>query len=429
MSRMKDIFGSFDMEPQILKSAQAMDSTQEYRMIAESASMENFAVSEDQDYKIQKTLRRLFGKSGINSTPIGGHPHFDHLKETGILEKGYTTTLFIDIQGSTRLGVYYAPELVFYIKNQIIKCAIESILAFDGHVHRIMGDAVLAFFRSDGKSPRDSAIDAINCGTMLVQFIREEVVPQLKSRGLEEDVGIRVGIDYGSDSSVLWGMYGYTGVSEVTATSFHVDIAAKLQQSAPRNRVMLGQSLVNLLDLHDQVVEVKRIKKNGEFIEDKFVSPNYTDGDGRPMNYRQYVISQDRYFGLLPNPADESLPLRVESTLKTKEGLQSNDIYHRCSRSIKVNYGVDFKAFFVPIGNPQRVQVKFRVENHGAQAAKSENNGNHESVVDARRRVDGSYFANRWEGTSYIGLHYMYVSVTQDGVTRLPEQCFGVYVG
>src|SRR5690606_26133863 len=121
------------------------------------------------------------------------------------------------------------------------------------------GDAVLAFFRGNGNA-RNSAIDAINCGAVLVQFIREEVVPQLQARGLAEDVGIRVGIDYGSKEQVLWAMYGYSGVSEVTATSFHVDVAAKLQQNAPRNRVMLGQSIVELLDLHDEVIEVRQIK-------------------------------------------------------------------------------------------------------------------------------------------------------------------------
>ncbi|WP_259698264.1 adenylate/guanylate cyclase domain-containing protein [Pseudomonas frederiksbergensis] len=429
MSRMKEVFGSFEMEPQILKSAQAMDSARSVGMVAESASLEQISNIESHDYNIQRKLRELFGKSGLNSTPIGGHPHFDHLKDSGGLENGYATTLFVDIQGSTRLGVFYAPELVFYIKNQIIKCAIEAILAFDGHVHRIMGDAVLAFFRSDGNNPRNSAIDAINCGSVLVQFIREEVVPKLRLNGLEEDVGIRVGIDYGAEKTVLWGMYGYTGVSEVTATSFHVDIAAKLQQSAPRNRVMLGESLVNLLDLHDQVVEVKRGKKGEDTIDHKFVRPNYTDSNGQPMNYRQYVISQDKYFGLLPSPADDSLPIRIESTLKNKAGIQSDDKYHRCSRSIKQDHGVDFKALFYTVGNPQNVEVKFRVENHGTQASEESDNGNHETVVAARQRVDGSYFANRWEGTSYIGLHYMFVSVLEDGVVRIPEQCYGVFVG
>lgn len=43
----------------------------------------------------------------------------------------------------------------------------------------------------------------------------------------------------------LW----YPGINEVTATSFYVDIASKLQHKAPKNSIMLGESLVNKLGL------------------------------------------------------------------------------------------------------------------------------------------------------------------------------------
>ncbi|MFP3498999.1 adenylate/guanylate cyclase domain-containing protein, partial [Pseudomonas sp. SIMBA_059] len=92
-----------------------------------------------------------------------------------------------------------------------------------------------------------------------------------------------VGIDYGQHDDVLWGMYGYQGSSEVTATSFFVDVAAKLQQSAPRNRVMIGESIRTLLDLHDELLEPKWVN-NKESIE-RYILPNYTGNDGRPVNY------------------------------------------------------------------------------------------------------------------------------------------------
>ncbi|MNH08763.1 Adenylate and Guanylate cyclase catalytic domain protein [compost metagenome] len=128
----------------------------------------------------------------------------------------------MDIKGSTKLGLIYSPEEVFFIKNSIIRCAIETIRAFDGHVHRIMGDAVLAFFRSDGESARNAAIDALNCGCYLVEFMRQHVAPKLRENDVG-DVGIRVGIDYGQHDDVLWGMYGFQGSSEVTATSLLTD--------------------------------------------------------------------------------------------------------------------------------------------------------------------------------------------------------------
>ena len=430
MSRMKGIFGSFEMDAHLVKAA--FDSADFSRGILESVSNESAQqradISQPHDYKIQDNLRKLYGKPGVKKAIIGGHPDFDHLVDTGGKENGFVTSLFVDIQGSTRLGVYYSPDMVFYFKNQIIKCAIECALAFDGHVHRIMGDAVLAFFRGNGND-RNSAIDAINCGAVLVQFIREEVVPQLQARGLAEDVGIRVGIDYGSKEQVLWAMYGYSGVSEVTATSFHVDVAAKLQQSAPRNRVMLGQSIVELLDLHDEVIEVRQIKSSDEKVPQPYVTPNYADSTGKPMNYKQYVLSQNRYNALLPYPEDKNLPIAISATLKRGKDDISEDKYFKCSRSVPLSHGIEFKALFRPRTSSNDIKARFRVENNGRQASSVANKGNHENMVIARRRESGEYFAKNWEDTSYVGLHYMYVSILEDGRVTIPEQKFSVFIG
>lgn len=426
MSRMNKIFGEFHLDSNKTQPTFYADSShRSLNEIFESVSLE--AEEQAHDYNIQNNIRRLYGKPGIKSAVIGGHPDFDHLGSDE-KEMGFVTTLFVDIKGSTRLGVFYSPEKVFLFKNQIIKCAIESVLAFDGHVHRIMGDAVLAFFRGNGNA-NDSAIDALNCGAILVQYIREEVVPKLRDLGLEEDVGIRVGIDYGKQEQVLWGMYGYAGVSEVTATSFHVDVAAKLQQCAPRNRVMLGQAFVELLDLHDEVIEIKRATSDGLKVAQPYVSPNYRDADGKPMNYRQYVLSQDKYSALLPYPEDEGLAIKISSTLKRQAGTQSDDRYFKCSRSVPLNHGIEFKALFYPVTETNNVEVKFRVENNGQQARAIEGGGDHENFVKAVRRESGEFFAKSWEGSSYLGLHYMFVSVYEDGKLTLPEQKYSVFIG
>lgn len=425
MSRIRSIYGDFQLSPEIIKSAQTMDSIHESRML-DSLSIEALA-NHTHEFKIQNDLRGYFGKPGINNSDIGGHPDFDHLL-IGDYEKGYVTTLFVDIQGSTRLGICYTPELVFFIKNQIIKCAIESVLALDGHVHRIMGDAVLAFFRGGERSPRNGAIDAINCATVLVEFIREIVVPQLRQKGLEQDVGIRIGIDYGDDQSVIWGMYGYTGVSEVTATSFYVDVAAKLQQSAPLNHIMLGQSVVELLDLHDQVIAIKTIEHDGERKIEQHVSPSYTNLQGTEHKYKQFVLRQDKYYELLPIHNSEQR-IQLSSTIKNSALTPSTDEYFNCSRSVPKNRGIDFKARFPYYGKSTELEVIFRVENYGKDADKVDNNGNHQHRIRASRHEENWYFAHCWERTSYVGLHYMFISVFCDGILLHPEQCYAVYIG
>src|SRR5262245_53531860 len=97
-------------------------------------------------FEIQQELRPLFGKGAPVPPSIGDHPDFVHLKGTTDVAFAPVTTLFMDMEGSTRLGLIYEPQQVYQIKNAFIQTTIDIIKSFDGHVHRIMGDAVMAYF-------------------------------------------------------------------------------------------------------------------------------------------------------------------------------------------------------------------------------------------------------------------------------------------
>ena len=435
MSSLKDVYKSFDrvFDRSIQKSMGApgygLESFSEgvQQLAMDSSEMLASSNVAEAEFGIQEAIRGLFGKKRTNAHSIGGHPDFQHLDTPGMTDYGFNVSLFLDIKGSTKLGLVYTPEEVFFIKNTIIRCAIETIRAFDGHVHRIMGDAVLAFFRSDGISARDAAIDAINCGCYLVEFMRQLVAPKLRDNNVADDVGIRVGVDYGQHHDVLWGMYGFQGSSEVTATSYFVDVAAKLQQSAPRNRVMIGESIRSLLDIHDGMTELKRIN-SGEAVE-QYVMPNYTGADGKPVNYKKYVLKQEKYFSLLPKPEWHDAPIKITALLKAKDNViyQDPEAYHACSRVLSKGVGIAFKARFSLPYTTEKVQVRFRVKNHGQEAG---DDLGYEVDVDAQyNRERGEYWASHWRDTAYTGLHYMVISVLVNGRTEHKGQEFGVYVG
>lgn len=425
MSRMNEIYGSFSIGSQ--QWIQKSESLQRVTAM-DSVSLEsNNTSSSNQEFQIQSNIRSLFGKHGVTVPAIGGHPDFNYLEKEAKQEHGYAVSLFVDIKGSTKLGVIYTPAEVFWIKNQIIKCAIETVLAFDGHVHRIMGDAVLAFFRGNDISPQDSAINAINCGAYLVEFMKSVVSPKMQTYGVQEDVGIRVGIDYGKHEEVIWGMYGYAGSSEVTATSYHVDVAAKLQQKASKNRVMVGQSLVELLDLHDEVIGYKT---SGGGEPERYVTPNYTNRENKAKNYKQFEVNHGKYFDLLPKPEDDALPIKIFAEELKKESGASSQL-SKCARSVSKNCGIKFSANFWVLGHgDSKVFVRFRVENHGAQASGFEDFSNHYTLVEAERNISGMYSASHTESAEYLGLHYMYVSaVNEEEQVIHKEQRFPVYIG
>ena len=442
----KDIYSNLDkrLEKSLFKSKKITFDEKlsdsfpagESRNIFESTNSIDYSLesveedSQAQAYGIRELVRPGFGKHGKLVPSFGCHPDFENMKE-GELKNGYSVTMFMDIIGSTKLGVMFEPQVVYYIKNDIIRCAIETVEAFDGHVHRIMGDAVMAFFRSSRHDNEgriaDSAIDALNCATYLIEMFKSVVIPRLVQIGADENIGIRSGLDYGSEHEVVWGKYGFMQSNEVTATSFYVDVAAKLQQKAPKNCIMIGDSFVKLLGLDGKFIKRKKVVKDGIVKEVECLTPNYKDASGKPIDYDIYVFKNKEYYQLLPAYKRPDSHLSIAATLKKDKGLPSNDHYFQCSRMVRKGMGVSFKGMFVSpdiYGNPR---FKFRVVNTGEEASGEDNYGNHEDYVDANYS-NGKYQATRWEDTAYKGIHHMYVSFLDGEHIISEEECFSIFV-
>lgn len=303
------------LEGEFQKSTVALD---------ESVSTQLAGVDE-REYVIQGPIRSWFGKSGINRGKIGAHPDFEYLSGTDSTVFHNIATLFIDIKNSTRLSLRYDLDKVRQIKNSILRAASETVRALDGHVHRFMGDALMAYFGGKNQSAESATMAAINCAAILRLMMSESIVPTLEKEGFSaRDIGFRVGIDYGGDSEVLWSSYGYADVSEVTATSFYVDAAAKLQSMASKDNTMIGGNLVQFLDVSDILVGQKTELRDGNPIAVPYLRPNYELGDGRTRDYKIYELKFINISRLLP------IPLDMRQELVT--GLKSSD-------------GIDFKAY------------------------------------------------------------------------------------
>ncbi|WP_249362393.1 MULTISPECIES: hypothetical protein [unclassified Pseudoalteromonas] len=126
MSKLKGAYGSideilkrsFDRERSSSKQEESVykaksfsqDSLnyESYQTSLETASSiltTNTGLPQEQNFGIQENIRKAFGKKGIRDSKIGGHPDFDYLADTKTLKNGFNVTLFIDIKGSTKLGV------------------------------------------------------------------------------------------------------------------------------------------------------------------------------------------------------------------------------------------------------------------------------------------------------------------------------------
>ena len=109
----------------------------------------------------KEQLRELVGKQRKYPEEIGSHPDFANL-QISECEYHYIVSVFVDIKGSTVLAAKLPLEDVRFIKNGILVTAIDIFQAFDGHIHRLQGDAIFAFFGRKDISKANAIIDALN---------------------------------------------------------------------------------------------------------------------------------------------------------------------------------------------------------------------------------------------------------------------------
>lgn len=381
------------------------------------------ATNLEQFYSFQRTIRPIFGKQGVRKPDIGDHPDFLYLRGTDESARSSVATLFMDIEGSTRFGLVYDLEDVRRIKNAFICSAIQVISSFDGHVHRIMGDAVMAFFGGLNANPENAVIDALNCAAVLRQFATRVVGPKLVEFGFSQEFGIRIGLDFGTEEQVLWSSYGYPQSEEVTATSFYVDVAAKLQHGAGRNQVMIGDSIRSFLDFPDDLLSVKTVLRDGKEERRPFVTPNHKLEDGKTIDYRQFVLNSESYlklgaFGLndpsmlvLPPKSRSTFPLRIDASMSDKKGGFIQQPLPLCSSVVAKDKWICFVPR-LPVAITLPYTIKCSVINHGAEALRlgGNNRGNHSSEYRITCESEQRAFKH-WETTAYRGLHYLKIKV------------------
>lgn len=403
-------------------------------------ALENHAIVKSQDsafpsaplheseYKIQQLIRPYFGKQGANSSQIGTPSDFKHLEHRrNSSEKNYIVTLFIDIKGSTRLSLLKEIEDVYQFKNAVIQTCIEVIRSLDGQVHRIMGDAVMAFFGSKSTCKEDAIADAVNCSVVLRALLENSIKPFMEQQGWEaKDIGFRVGIEFGDTNEVLWAAFGYAGVSEVTAIGFPIDMASKLQGQASKNDTMLGQGLLGFVNWPDEYSKVKLVERNGESKEQEFVQPNITDANGKPINYVMRLLDYNKClkYSALPTSVKEELTQGIvihneNINFKCYTYIDGNkEEYISASKFLEKNIRLIFEVsantqvFRCPLTiKLTKINYGPEVPDDGSGKPEPKQIGKISANKGGRNQSSPWKSVSEFEGTSYRGLHTMQCEV------------------
>ncbi len=190
-----------------------------------------------------QSVADLFGIRSYQQPKLGPHPDFTHLRYSETMtEEHYIVSLFVDVKGSTSLFKRLTKEQVHGIVNIVNRAATHTLTLFGGHTQRIMFDGVFFYFGGRNVPPNQTVMDAIHGATMFCYFMQNEAPAIFAEYGVET-VTARVGIDFGDANDVLWGLHGTVDCGELSTTSLHTSLAAKMQSEAAPNGIVLGQHM------------------------------------------------------------------------------------------------------------------------------------------------------------------------------------------
>lgn len=386
---------------------------------------ESISSEEKESFNLKRELRKYFNRKPKYPEEIGDHPDFKHLKDTNETEKHYIVSIFVDIKGSTKLATIKGLSLdeVREIKNRILTTAISIFQVFDGHIHRLQGDAIFAFFGRKNKKKEEAIIEALNAASIL-QFIFKNVISPVFDKVGYPKIDIRTGIDFGDNEDVLWSKYGIENCHEITTTSIHTDLAAKLQHKARANSIMIGENIRTELDLPEEFYRIKKRQENGLCIEEEFILKH------KEFKYKMWEFNWEKYLGYFQQlPQNPYLPVRYSfapfQDFEVRCFYNINDIlyeYNRNSTALEKDLDLFFELKIInPYLKNLITNVIWEVNNRGVEATLNEKNLAFETPC-----LNKNFYHCR-QMTKYKGHHYMKVKIIGHG-RILGEDMFGVFI-
>jgi class 3 adenylate cyclase/tetratricopeptide (TPR) repeat protein len=147
----------------------------------------------------------------------------------GTEERKMVTVLFADLVDSTGLAHRLDPERAREVLGGFFDAASEELRALRGRPEKFIGDAVMAVFGLPHVH-EDDAVRAVRAGLA----IRDRMQRLQHSLGLDEPLGIRVGVESGEAATGV----GPTG--QLLVTGPVVNAAARLQTAAEPGEVLVG---------------------------------------------------------------------------------------------------------------------------------------------------------------------------------------------
>jgi class 3 adenylate cyclase/tetratricopeptide (TPR) repeat protein len=196
------------------------------------------------------------------------------------------TVVFADVVGSTALGERVDPETLRWAMQRWFGRMTEAIQRHGGTVENYIGDAVMAVFGVP-VAHEDDALRAVRAAADMRAAVVELRRELREERSLDFDV--RIGINTGEAVTGVASGGGFFTAGDM------VNVAARLEQSAPPGEVLLGRETFRLVGhaVQAEAVTPLTVKGKGEAVEAFRLRSVARDAPVRPQRRRSPMVDRD----------------------------------------------------------------------------------------------------------------------------------------
>jgi class 3 adenylate cyclase len=215
----------------------------------------------DSETLIKETQQRVWQalKSGYEYNTVADDS--DAFLRKHVFSRMKMVVLYVDLVGSTHITLELPEDKVAIIITCFAQEMASTIRHHSGYVLKFVGDAVIGYFVAE-ENQLQPADNAVLCAKSMISVIQKGINPILNQYDYP-DLAIKVGIDYGENMIVRYG---------ADAKKSHVDIigpvmniAAKIQNMAKPNQILIGDDVYARIHPSIQTSFEKVVWKNNEW--------------------------------------------------------------------------------------------------------------------------------------------------------------------
>lgn len=218
-------------------ASQAAIAVQQARLFQTTKANER-RIAELNQYLTESVLKRFLPESLVKKA-AQGDLQLDLQPEPRLV-----TILFTDIVGFTELSNQLGPGRIAKLLNEYLDVMITAIFEYGGTVDKFMGDGILAMFGAPEDLGAEMQVQRAIASVLRMHEQLNELNQRWNLQGVPP-VRFRCGIHTGI---AVVGMFGSADRTDFTAIGPTVNMAARLQEAATPNGILVSEEVAQYLD-------------------------------------------------------------------------------------------------------------------------------------------------------------------------------------